>query len=347
MANNPVVTDITIPGMIYSGRIPFKRPHHPTDKIVNDLAIATEDALNRTNLKSIDQWAGNLSISQLPPGLLTLSGVASTIESGIYINPSLTINEYGIITNATTVGGPGGLTFESPLSLSGTEVSIPAGSVTANGYITTAASTLLASAVQDPYTPPTGTFTVDGNETITGNLTVSGTLTSAQVIGTGSSFPSSPVDGQIFWRTDRYLLYYWEASLSLWLSVQEYIFDGPQYGTVNSAVTVTQSTSVGSPQQSASGKVLITTFQVGLVGVATANSPGNTWVMTIETVLNGNITSLSMVTAGVGTAKYFAESAINYTYTHASDIYLDIVAVKTGAPGTLSFGASIGYRLIG
>jgi len=343
MANNPVVTDITIPGMIYSGRIPFKRPHHPTDKIVNDLAIATEDALNRTNLKSIDQWAGNLSISQLPPGLLTLSGVASTIESGIYINPSLTINEYGIITNATAVGGPGGLTFESPLSLSGTEVSIPAGSVTANGYITTAASTLLASAVQDPYTPPTGTFTVDGNETITGNLT----LTNAQVIGTGTSFPSSPVDGQIFWRTDRYLLYYWEASLSLWLSVQEYIFDGPQYGPVNSAVTVSASTFVGSPQQSASGKVLITTFQVSLVGISGTNSPGNTWTLEIETALNGGISGLSMVSAGVGTAKYFSESAINYTYTHTTDIYLDVVANKTGAAGTLSFGASIGYRLIG
>lgn len=58
-----------------------------------------------------------------------------------------------------------------------------------------------------------------------GNHTHGGGGSSGTTIGTGTSFPGSPSNNDLFYRTDRDLLYFYDSGLGIWLSLQEYQWD--------------------------------------------------------------------------------------------------------------------------
>ncbi len=155
----------------------------------------------------------------------------------------------------------------------------------------------------------------------------------------GASFPSNPSDGQMFYRTDRNVVYFWRASASAWLSLT-------RHETDLGIFTVTSNGAVGLAPLD--GDIYLEAFIIA-GRVATTNDGSNFWTGK----LYGNTASTPTVLTSFSTASDTVGNHtlhnIAYNALISSSTYIDLMVQpeKTGSPGNY-FGASkLAYRVVG
>lgn len=168
----------------------------------------------------------------------------------------------------------------------------------------------------------------------------------AEIAQRGTSFPGSPATNDRFFRTDRGILYYYDGTR--WLSVTLY----SQPLSVGDAVLPI--TANGTPLRMATMGSFYDWYLVDLFTTLrpiTTNDGSNFWTAALRK-FQINTTNTTIVT--VSTAAYTASdwtsarTAINALMNNGTTHnMLDLNCNKTGAPGNLYAMASITYRLVG
>lgn len=72
-----------------------------------------------------------------------------------------------------------------------------------------------------------GTFATDLAAAKWGLVAAKGDTGSSGSVSTGTSFPGSPGDGDLFFRSDRGIMYFYDLTNTRWLSVTQYVIDLP------------------------------------------------------------------------------------------------------------------------
>lgn len=167
---------------------------------------------------------------------------------------------------------------------------------------------------------------------------------------TGTSFPGSPVSGDLCWRTDRSLLYYYDGTR--WLTTNEYIvgITDPRELQPWANATVPVKWTGALPHRGYSAYItgIETTYNIG------APSAGNTWTLTYQSfTYNSTATTLgsaitTSTTAGTITDYQTPNTVLDTSGTGASNVAtLRLTTATTGAPGTATVRSWISFRLVG
>lgn len=161
----------------------------------------------------------------------------------------------------------------------------------------------------------------------------------------GTSFPGSPSDGDLFYRTDTRILYEYDLSSLQWLSVdRKYVSMGP--GDVIDATTTAAIVRAVPVFE----KVYIESWQTNSF-VSTTNTGSAYWTLTLRKFDTGAST-----TSNIGTFSTNADAAsaatthsvtIGVTVDPASNNRVDAISTKTGAPGALRCPMILVVRSVG
>lgn len=164
-------------------------------------------------------------------------------------------------------------------------------------------------------------------------------------VPSGTSFPGSPSNNDIFYRTDRDLLYFFDGTR--WLSVNLY--------RAGQAVQVASFTT--SPTILFRSGIWHTTYDLWLEAfyagmfVATTNTGAAFWTIAFKKYQSDFSTSSTIVSvdssANSPSVLVTSTSAIGALLTPATYKMLQPEATKTGSPGALSVSAEYTYRLVG
>jgi hypothetical protein len=169
-------------------------------------------------------------------------------------------------------------------------------------------------------------------------------LESGAIISAATSFPTTPLDGQLVFRTDRFLLYaYNVAAGNLWLTINEY--------SALLAREETLSTSpVATPQTRLRDNYDVFVTRVSLSSqVAGTNNGLNFWTLEAKLVnVAGSATTTVYTTTTAADANNRVDkSGAPSVLTSANDAAATLVATKTGTPGNVTCYGTLFYRLIG
>lgn len=211
--------------------------------------------------------------------------------------------------------------------LSGTHSARPSASAVANG-------TLYAE------TDTGQTYQSDGSST----WTAWGAAAGGGGIAAGTSFPGSPTTDEMFFRTDRGLLYYYDGSQ--WLTVNEYCMPALTGVENVSASSTLLYLPVGTY------KLWIVRFEV-VSDVASGNTGSAYWTYNLNKATNAlSLTSLGSVSTGTGPDANATIVPHNVTIGAAVDPatypIMTFAVTKTSTPGNLNVSSmNIIYRLIG
>lgn len=185
-----------------------------------------------------------------------------------------------------------------------------------------------------------------------GSLTATGGGGSGTDLHPGISFPGSPSDNDLCYRTDRDVLYFYDSGTSQWLSVQIHSVSlAPSFDiNSNQGATATMITAAVPFLGTYSLYLLSCYFGVQLVGGGTSNG-SNKWSLD----LNYYDTSSSRFSIGSADTSGVASGnantvvlSINAALNAAAVILEERVGTKTGSPPNYYFwGSHITYRLIG
>lgn len=170
-------------------------------------------------------------------------------------------------------------------------------------------------------------------------------------INSGTSFPVSPTDREIFYRTDRDILYFYDLANTRWLSVQLY---REQIAMLPSSLTPVSTSGI------AVGRLAPwhTTYDLWCedfwfaAGISTTNNGSNYWTFALKKYtpnLGASVTMASRNTSAdtVGVTAT-AQVAIDALLTPGSYNFMQVEATKTGAPDVFSIAAmAMSYRLVG
>lgn len=180
------------------------------------------------------------------------------------------------------------------------------------------------------------------------NLTVDskGRITAASNgagIASGSSFPGSPSDKDLFLRTDHNLIFFYHASASKWLSVAEYCLS---FGSVNaSANGIAVSAGV---DFTFAGGVWCDRF-FGRTYVDSTNNATNYWTAQLITrdvdIATTNVGS-SFSTASDAAGKFIFHSVTVDAALASGAREVAINLTKTLSPGFILMGMGMTYRVI-
>lgn len=164
----------------------------------------------------------------------------------------------------------------------------------------------------------------------------------------GTTFPSNPAANDLFWRTDRLLLYYYDGTR--WLTTEEFPF--PMLYSVQLApfTTATPTPWQGVVDEKDNG--LWVTRWTGAYDIETTNNSANYWIGQLRskssTGANTNLGSTwntSLDTVGQNNKKAVAVGAA----VTAGHVLFEVALSKSGSPGPFyTWGPSIVYgRFIG
>ena len=190
--------------------------------------------------------------------------------------------------------------------------------------------------------------TITGPTTITGKVTAAGLLT----LG-GSSFPASPASGDIFYRTDLHMEFYYDGTR--WLSTQIFVWDmTPPFDQLQvsiSASTVEQRVGTTPPLLGGSDIWLLNHISlIWVVTGGTALGASHNWVGTFHKAPDlTTFTTISTVTINSGASAVYRQTinAINALMNNGTTmLQFSRVWVKTGTPGNLLTGDQITYRIV-
>lgn len=167
----------------------------------------------------------------------------------------------------------------------------------------------------------------------------------------GTAFPGSPATNDLFFRTDRGLLYYYDGSR--WLTVSEYSMTVPPY-TSFPPWSATTNTHLCAPPSYALGSKVYYTRAITQFNVQTTNNGTHYWTISI----NANAISLVNHTTFLNSSWaagqwHWYHAPINTEVTMPSDevnepAYVTASVTKSNSPGEIYFPSpTLFFRLVG
>ncbi len=155
----------------------------------------------------------------------------------------------------------------------------------------------------------------------------------------GAAFPGNPSDGQLFYRTDRNILYFWKASASAWLSLTRHEVN---LGLFN----ISSNGGVGI--QPLDADIYLEAFIIG-GRVATTNDGSNFWTGKLYGNTASTSTVLTSFSTGADTVNNQTLHNVAYNAIILASSYVDLLVQpeKTGSPGGYAGATKLVYRVVG
>lgn len=170
-------------------------------------------------------------------------------------------------------------------------------------------------------------------------------LTGVGGVASGTSFPGSPTAGDLLYRTDRNLLYFYDGTR--WLTTTLYSHPLGVGNTVTGAVVAT--TNVGRMAPDPDYDLWVEDF-ICDTHVLTTNDGSNFWTLVLNKVNAANsATAIATRATSADAASTWVNAAVavDAVVDRATYKHLTAIATKTASGGTLTFAVGIKYRLIG
>lgn len=164
------------------------------------------------------------------------------------------------------------------------------------------------------------------------------------LISRATAFPSTPTTGQLVYRSDRSLLYYYDGTR--WLTTTEYPLVIPVY---NRAVAASAAMSAVDLPATATAAIYVTRAAAGYY-VFTTNSAVNYWTIQIRGINDTYTAATTIAETDTSAAAPNTWSHVEMTITTPAPTNrsrIDINAMRTGAAGALECNLTLYYRLIG
>ena len=167
--------------------------------------------------------------------------------------------------------------------------------------------------------------------------------------GEGTSFPTTPYDGQKWYRSDLNLLCFYKASAAKWLTVNEYVIPATIHAALApvSATDTTGGPWVAAVDSSQAGvwveRVMVQTY------VSTTNNGSNNWTVQAQSfTLGGTGHNLgASFSTSADTANVWKKHAVTVgAQMTAGDEQFRFSFTKVSAPGNLYIQSAFVYRLI-
>lgn len=166
----------------------------------------------------------------------------------------------------------------------------------------------------------------------------------------GASFPIAPNSNDLFYRTDRAILYYYDGTR--WLSVEEFVAPIPPYDRLPSTgLSATDDDGGGllvCPEAPGSGEVYLTNLVID-VFIGATNDATNKWTITLK---NQPLTT-TIASQDTGTPVDYPGGwnrivkSVNSVRTVATDKHWNFGATKAGTASNINLVGAVHYRLIG
>ncbi len=157
----------------------------------------------------------------------------------------------------------------------------------------------------------------------------------------GAAFPTNQSDGQLFYRTDRNIVYFWRASASAWLSITRHeISPGGLF-------SITANGGVGSLPLDAD--IYLEAFIVW-GRVATTNDGSNFWTAKLYANTPAPVASvLTSFSTAADTHDVHVVHNVAYNAIISASTYADLLVQpeKTGSPGSYAGASKLIYRVVG
>lgn len=163
----------------------------------------------------------------------------------------------------------------------------------------------------------------------------------------GTSFPGGPSSGDLFYRTDLHLQFFYDGTR--WLTLSQYTATIRRVGTVAEPMSATGNPGAWPLLESIWVEDFFAEFFVASGGSALSGS--HKWVLTlrIRDADGTTLTDIGTVSIDSGSSNLWralVDTSVDAA-TAATDIGLVVTATKTGTPGDLTTEiARINYRLI-
>ncbi len=156
----------------------------------------------------------------------------------------------------------------------------------------------------------------------------------------GAAFPTNPSDGQMFYRTDRNIVYFWKASASLWLSLTRL---EATLGLFN----ITANGGVG--LFAVDSDIYLEAFIVS-ARVTTTNDGSNFWTGKLYATTPAPVSSvLTSFSTAADTHDLHVLHNVAYNAVVSAATYVDLLVQpeKTGSPGGYAGSSKLVYRVVG
>jgi len=182
-------------------------------------------------------------------------------------------------------------------------------------------------------------FSFDGGTNVYGIA-----QTSTSGLRSGTSFPGSPSDGDLFYRTDSRLLYEWDNTVGHWLSVNRWhvTFD---LGDISPDNTTTAGGARRLPlfEDIYIERWITTTF------VATTNNGSNYWALTLNKHTATAAVSVSTFSTNLDTVNNYVPHnvSVGVVMDHTTYCALSVDTAKNGTPGGIRMPSQLVVRSVG
>lgn len=158
--------------------------------------------------------------------------------------------------------------------------------------------------------------------------------------GSGTTFPGSPVSGDLFFRTDLGLQFYYDGAR--WVTTT--IFESQVY-------QVYTATAPSTALRATSGIAGSEIYVVDVTGAwhldgGTSNA-SNRWNIQFIRQDGGSSSVMETITTDVGAASVFVQHTIAVGTAHAGMDGFAFNITKTGSPGNIQGGFKVRYRIVG
>ncbi len=169
-----------------------------------------------------------------------------------------------------------------------------------------------------------------------------------RIAGGGTVFPPTPATSDVFFRTDRGVLYYYDGTR--WLSVEEYALSIPPYsGLPNTAYSATTAAiQILAAPSAGGGTQIYLTKWVNDVFIGATNDVTNDWTIGLANSAASTITSYRTGNPDLAAGWNRTETTVNSVRTVATDKFYAVDITENAAPSSINVvGGTIHYRLIG
>jgi hypothetical protein len=156
----------------------------------------------------------------------------------------------------------------------------------------------------------------------------------------GAAFPAHPSDGQLFYRTDRNVIYFYKSAVSQWLSLTRY----------EATFTIFSITANGGVASFPLDSDIYLEALIVWDRVATTNDGSNFWTVKLYgDNTAGSATVLTSFSTAADTHDNHILHNVAYNAIIASATYVDLLVQpeKTGSPGGIAGSVKLAYRVVG
>jgi hypothetical protein len=165
-------------------------------------------------------------------------------------------------------------------------------------------------------------------------------------INSGSAFPGSPNDNDLFYRSDRDILYYRDGSASLWLSVAEYDLG---VGWVEIAAPFAATTTLARWPVRNDHTIYLVKWAITVFCTNTGSAGNNLSIVLARVDSSNTATTLATVSTNGDTASNWIrkDAALGVNLSGTGAVILRSVATETGTVTGAIVTESVVYRLVG